>query len=345
MKDLRVYDRISEAVGSTPMVRLARALPDTACEVYAKLEFLNPMGSTKDRSARHFIEQALASGKLGTGGTVVEASSGNTAMGLAMMATLEGLRLKIIVRRETSPEKLSILRALGAELVLVDGDRPPGDPESFNRKAPRVADAIPGAWFPDQHNNRANNEAHYRTTGPEIWEQMEGHVDVLVAGIGTGGMLSGTARYLKEQNPELRVVAVDGEGSVFTEYFRTGRHGASKPYLLEGLGDDEIIACPEFELFDEMIQVKDRDAFLSARELARTEAMFAGGSSGAALWVTRQVAQTEPATSRIVTIFSDAGARYLSTIYDDVWMREKGFLNHAEQSPASLGSALRVGAR
>ncbi len=174
---------------------------------------------------------------------------------------------------------------------------------------------------------------------------MEGRVDVLVAGIGTGGTLSGTARYLKEQNPELRVVAVDGEGSVFSEYFRTGRHGASKPYLLEGLGDDEIIACPEFELFDDMLQVKDRDAFSCARELARTEAMFAGGSSGAALWATRQVARTEPATSRIVTIFSDAGARYLSTIYNDDWMREKGFLNREERSPASIGSARRVRAR
>jgi cystathionine beta-synthase len=324
--NLRVYDKISDAVGWTPMVRLARAVPDTACEVYAKLEFLNPMGSTKDRIARHFIEQALSSGKLGVGGTVVEASSGNTAMGLAMMGILEGVRVEIVVRKETSREKLAILRALGARLILVDGDLPPDDPESFNRKAPIVADTIPDAWFPDQHNNRANNEAHYRTTGPEIWEQMEGRVDVLIAGIGTGGTLSGSARYLKERNPALRVVAVDGEGSVFTEYFGTGSHGESTPQLLEGLGDGEIIDCPEFDLFDEMLQVRDRDAFLCARELARTEAMFSGGSSGAALWAVRQIARTAPESTRIVTIFSDAGARYLSTIYDDDGMRDRGFV-------------------
>lgn len=324
--ELRVYDKISDAIGWTPMVRLSRALPDTGCDVYAKLEFLNPMGSTKDRIARHFIQQALTSMKLEAGGTVVEASSGNTAMGLAMMGILEDVCVEIVVRKETSPEKLACLRALGAKLILVDGDRSPDDPESFNRKAAIVADATPGAWFPDQHNNRANNDAHYSTTGPEIWEQMEGRVDVLVAGIGTGGTLSGTARYLKERNPALRVVAVDGEGSVFTEYFRTGSHGASRPQLLEGLGDDEIIGCPDFDVFDDMIQVSDRDAFVCARELARTEAMFAGGSSGAALSAVRQVVRTAPESSRIVTIFSDAGARYLSTIYDDDWMRNKGFI-------------------
>lgn len=327
MNELRVYDRISEAVGHTPLVRLSRAVPNVACEVFAKLEFLNPMGSTKDRIARHFVEQALANGCLPPGGTVVEASSGNTAMGLAMMSCLEGLRCKIVVRRGTSPEKLASLRALGAELVLVEDDLPPEDPESFNRKAGLMAETIPGAWFPDQHNNRLNNDAHYRTTGPEIWEQMEGRIDVLVAGIGTGGTLSGTARYLKERNPKLHVVAVDGEGSVFTEYFHTGAHGEPSPYLLEGLGDEEIIDCPEFELFDDMLQVSDRDAFLTARELARSEAMFAGGSSGAAVWAVRRVACQAPAGSRIVTILSDAGTRYLSTIFNDEWMREEGFLD------------------
>lgn len=326
MNELRVYDRISDAVGRTPLVRLARAVPNVDCEVFAKLEFLNPMGSTKDRIARHFIEQALECGRLECGGTVVEASSGNTAMGLAMMSALEGLRCKIVVRRGTSPEKLASLRALGAELVLVEDDLPPEDPESFNRKAALLAKDIPGAWFPDQHNNRQNNDAHYRTTGPEIWEQMEGRIDVLVAGIGTGGTLSGTARYLKERNPTLHVVAVDGEGSVFTEYFHTGSHGEPRSYLLEGLGDEEIIDCPEFELFDDMFQVSDRDAFLTARELARTEAMFAGGSSGAAVWAVRHVARTSHHGARIVTVLSDAGTRYLSTIYNDEWMREKGFL-------------------
>lgn len=207
-------------------MRLRRAVPGFDGEVWAKLEFLNPMGSVKDRIARYMVERALADGRLAPGGTIVEASSGNTAMGLAMMAIERGLRCVLVVRRQTSPEKLAALRALGVELVLVDGDLPPEDPESYNRKAREVAASIPGAFFPDQHNNRENNRAHYETTGPEIWRQMEGRIDWFVAGIGTGGTVSGVARYLKEQDPRVRVLAVDIEGSVFTEHFRTGRHGA-----------------------------------------------------------------------------------------------------------------------
>jgi cystathionine beta-synthase len=330
VNDLRVYDRISEAVGWTPLVRLHRAVAGSGCEIFAKIEFLNPMGSIKDRIARYLVEQAIAEGSLGPDGVIVEASSGNTAMGLAMMATLQDLRCKAVVRRQTSKEKLDCLRALGVELVLVDGTLPPEHPESYNRKARQLVAETPGAFFPDQHNNRANNEAHYRDTGPEIWQQMEGRIDVLVAGIGTGGTISGVARYLKERDPGVRVVAVDVEGSVFTEYFRTGSHASPSSYLLEGLGDEEIIDCPEFELIDEMLQISDREAFLAARELARTEAILAGGSSGAALWGVRRVAATLDHPARIVTIFPDSGARYLSTIYNDEWMREHGFLESGE---------------
>lgn len=327
MNELRVYDRIADAVGWTPVVRLGPSVRGLGAEVFAKLEYLNPMGSVKDRVARHLVRTALRDGRLAPGGVVVEASSGNTAMGLAMMAILEGVRLTAVVRRETSKEKLDALRALGVELVLVDGSLPPDHPESYNRKARFLAAELEGAFFPDQHNNRANNEAHYLGTGPEIWRQLEGRIDALVAGIGTGGTVSGVARYLKEQDSSVYVVAVDVEGSVFTEYFRTGERGTPGRYLVEGLGDEEVIDCPEFELFDDMLQVTDRDAFLTARELARTEAMFAGGSSGAAVWAVRQVACSAPPGARIVTILSDAGTRYLSTIYDDAWMREKGFLS------------------
>jgi cystathionine beta-synthase len=325
----RVCERLSEAVGETPLVRLTRAVPGFSGEVFAKLEFMNPMGSVKDRIARHMVERALATGRLRPGDTVIEASSGNTAMGLAMMAIERGLRCVMVVRRQTSREKLAALAALGVELVLVDGDLPPEDPESYNRKARQLAAEIPRAFFPDQHNDRANNEAHYATTGPEIWRQMDGKIDVFVCGIGTGGTISGVARYLKERDPAVRVVAIDVVGSVFTDHFKTGRHGEPSRYFVEGLGDEEVISCPEFELFDDMLQVSDREAFLAARDLARSEAIFAGGSSGAALWGVREVVRAlagDRARSRIVTLFADSGSRYLSTIYDDAWMRRHGFL-------------------
>jgi len=257
---------------------------------------------------------------------VVENSSGNTAMGLAMMSVLHDLRCTMVVRRQTSKEKLDCLRAMGIKLVLVDGDLPPEDPESYNRKAREIVASTPGVYFPDQHNNRENSEAHYLSTGPEIWQQMDGRIDYLVAGIGTGGTICGVARYLKEQDPSIKVVAVDPEGSVFYDHFHSGHHGAPAPYLIEGLGDEEIIACPDFDLIDDMYRVSDRQAFRAARGLARREAILAGGSSGAALWGVRKLAATLDRPARIVTIFPDSGTRYLSTIFNDQWMKERGFL-------------------
>ena len=327
MDDLRVCDDISEAVGWTPLLRLQRCMQEFDCEAFAKLEFLNPVGSVKDRLARFLVDQAMQAGELNVGDTIVEASSGNTAMALGMMATLRGLQCKIVVRKQTSPEKLDCLRAIGVDLVLVDGDLPPDHPESYNRKAVELAESSPGVWFPDQHNNRLNNEAHYRTTGPEIWKQMGGKIDILVAGIGTGGTISGVARYLKEQDPAIRVVAVDVVGSVFSEYFRSGKHGEPTGYMLEGLGDEEIIDCPEFELIDDMVQVEDGVAFRACRELLRSEAVMAGGSSGAAYWGIREVAASVKPGTRIVTVFPDSGTRYLKTLYNDDWMRKHGFLD------------------
>ncbi len=326
MKDLHVYERISDAVGWTPMVKLSRSVEGFAGEVFAKIEYLNPMGSVKDRIARFMIEQSLREGKLRPGDVIIENSSGNTAMGLAMMAILNGLTCRMVVRRQTSKEKLDCLRAMGVELVLVDGDLPPEDPESYNQKARRLAAETPGAHYPDQHNNRINNEAHYRTTGPEIWQQMDGRIDYLVAGIGTGGTICGVARYLKEQDPKIRVIAIDPVGSVFYDFFKTGKPGTPRPCLLEGLGDEEVIGCPEFELIDDMFRVTDREAFLAARELARQEAILARGSSGAALWGVRKLAGQLDRPARIVTLFPDSGNRYLSTIYNDDWMIRHGLL-------------------
>jgi cystathionine beta-synthase len=330
MSGLRVYDHISEAVGWTPMVRLRRTLAGFAGEVFAKIEFMNPMGSAKDRIARFMIEKARSEGTLRPGDVIVENSSGNTAMGLAMMAVREGLGCRMVVRRQTSKEKLDCLRAMGVDLVLVDGTLPPEDPESYNQKAKQVVAETPRAYFTDQHNNRANNEAHYRTTGPEIWRQMDGRIDYLVAGIGTGGTICGVARYLKERDAGIKVIAVDPVGSVFYDYFKTGRPGEPKPSLLEGLGDEEIIGCPEFELLDDMFQVTDREAFLAARELARMEGILAGGSSGAALWGVRKLAGRLDREARIVTVFPDSGSRYMSTIYNDDWMRRRAFLDGIE---------------
>jgi len=295
-------------------------------EVFAKIEYLNPMGSVKDRIARHMITRALESGRLKRGGTVIENSSGNTAMGLAMMAALEDLHCTMVVRRQTSPVKLDGLRAMGVELVLVDGDLPPEDPESYNKKAKRLAADSPGAFFPDQHNNRENSEAHYETTGPEIWSQMEGRIDYFVAGIGTGGTICGVSRYLKEQDPSIQVIAVDPQGSVFYDHFHHSRLVRPGSYLMEGLGDEEIIGCPEFELIDDMYRVSDREAFLACRDLAMNDAIFGGGSSGAALWAVRKLAGSVEAPARIVTLFPDSGFRYLGTIYNDDWMKARGFL-------------------
>jgi cystathionine beta-synthase len=307
------------------MLRLGPSAPP-GFEVLAKLELLNPMGSVKDRIARHMVEEALAKGRIGTTAVIIESSSGNTAMGLAMMAIQHGLGCRMVVRKQTSKEKLDCLRALGVDLVLVDGALPPEHPDSYNQTAKRLAAETPGAFFPDQHNNRSNNEAHYLSTGPEIWEQAEGRIDYFVAGIGTGGTICGVARFLKQQDPSIKVIAVDPEGSVFYDHFHSGRLTRPGRYLLEGLGDEEIIGCPEFELLDDMYRVSDRDAFLATRRLARTEAVFAGGSSGAALWAVCELASRIEPPARIVTLFPDSGSRYLSTIYNDDWMRAKGFL-------------------
>mgnify|MGYP005805433761 FL=1 len=320
---------VLEAIGNTPLVQLRRVVENLPVEAFAKLEFLNPMGSSKDRIAKHMIEAAERDGRLKPGGLIIENSSGNTAMGLALMAIQKGYRLKVVVRDTISQEKLNQLLALGAQVHKVDTSLPPEHPDSYNNITPRLARETPGCFFPDQHGNRENNAAHYQGTGPEIWEQMEGRIDYLVAGAGTGGTIGGVGRYLKEKDPKIKIVAVDPVGSVFTPHFRGEKNPKAGPYRIEGLGDEFLIPTMEFELIDEMYQVSDHDAFQQARRLVREEGVLGGGSSGAALWAVLQVAKNLPALgrpARIVTVFPDGAGRYLSSIFNDTWLAERGLL-------------------
>jgi len=311
---------VLDCIGDTPLVRLNRMFPGHPAEVYAKLEFMNPSGSIKDRLARFMIDQAEKDGRIKPGDLIIENSSGNTAMALATVALQRGYRLKVVVRDRSSREKLEQLRAMGAEVLIVDSTLPPEHPDSYNRITPRLAAETPGCYFPDQHGNRENNEAHYRSTGPEIWRQMGGRIDYVVAGVGTGGTLGGVARFLKEQDPRVKVIAVDGQGSVFTEYFRTGVKGESSDYLVEGIGDEMILATMDFDLIDEMLQVADRDAFGCARALVRTEGVLAGVSSGAAVWAVGELLKRVDGPARIVTIFPDGAARYLTKMFNREWL-------------------------
>jgi len=325
-RNKRIYRSILELIGQTPLVRLNKISEGLKAEIYAKLEFFNPTGSIKDRTAYYMIKKALSAGKTKPGEIIIESSSGNMALGLALVAIQEGFRLKVVVRDRLSREKLDMLEALGVEIIKVNSTLPPESPDSYNNLTPRLAAEIPNCYFPDQHNNRENNEAHYLTTGPEIWEQMEGQIDYFVAGIGTGGTIGGAGQFLKEKDPRIKVIAVDPRGSVFHDYFYTGKRTQPAPYLLEGLGDEFIIGCADFSVIDEVIQVTDREAFLTCRELVRKEGILAGGSSGAALWASLKIAREIDKPVRIITIFPDSAFRYLSTIFNDDWMKEKAFI-------------------
>ena len=263
--DKRVYDNVLEAVGNTPLVRLNKITDGIKSEIFAKLEFLNPMGSIKDRIAKYMIEEAEKDGRIKKGQLIIENSSGNTALGLALVAVHKGYQLKVIVRDSLSKEKLDQLHALGVDLHKVDSTLPPGSPDSYNNITPRIVAQTPNCYFPDQHNNRENNEAHYKTIGPEIWEQMEGRIDYFVAGIGTGGTIGGVAQYLKEKDPHIKVIAIDPAGSVFYDYFHTGKIGEPSPYLIEGLGDEFLIGCADFSNIDDMYRVTDKEALIYNR--------------------------------------------------------------------------------
>ncbi len=310
-----VCSNLLESIGNTPLVKLNFVTQGLKANIYAKLEFMNPGGSVKDRIAKYMVEKAEKEGRLKPGYTIIENSSGNTAIGLAMVAIQKGYQCKIVIRDSTSPEKIRMLQHLGAETILVDASLPPEDKFSYNNYAQYLAERTPNSVYIDQHNNLDNNEAHYMTTGPEIWKQTDGKIDYLVCGIGTGGTLFGAGRYLKEQNPQIKLIGIDPVGSVFYEYFKNKMKIRPSRYKLEGLGDEFILKTIEFELLDDMYQIDDATAFEYSRKLAKQEGIIAGGSSGANLYGAVRLAEEIDLPVNIVTIFPDSGFRYMSSIF------------------------------
>lgn len=323
---------ILETVGKTPLIQLQRVAAHLPCPVFAKTEAFNPGHSAKDRIALHIIEHAERNGLLREGGTLVDATSGNTGFSLAMAAAVKGYRCVLTVTDKASDDKLNCLRALGAEVILCSASLRPDDPGSYYRMAERLAKEIDGAFYVNQNFNRANMEAHYLSTGPEIWEQTEGRVTWLIASASTGGTISGTAKYLKEMNPAVKIIGVDAFGSVLKKYHETGVYDEAEiyPYRIEGTGKNIIPANMEFSLIDRFVKVSDRDAALKARDLARKEGILAGYSSGAGLHCLDEIADQLGPDDVVVLILSDHGSKYVSKIFNDAWMVKQKFMTEAE---------------
>jgi cystathionine beta-synthase len=325
----RWVDDITQAVGNTPLVKIRNLTADRGIKatVLAKVESFNPTGSVKDRMALFMLNEAARSGALKPGGTIIEATSGNTGAAVAMFAAAFGYQAILTIPDKMSQEKIDTLKAFGAEVHVCPTAVAPDDPRSYYEVAKTIASQRTSAFLLNQYHNPDNIRAHYEMTGPEIWEQTGGRIDVLVAGVGTGGTMSGTARYLKERNPKIEVVAVDVEGSVFYGYFTNGQLPEAHPYLVEGIGDDMLCQALDFSVIDRMYRVDDKTSFLMARELVRHEGIFAGGSSGAAMHAALTHAKGLDASKTLVVILPDGGAKYVTKLYNDDWMRRQGFLS------------------
>jgi cystathionine beta-synthase len=329
----RPYADIVQTIGWTPLVRLNKVTQGIRTPVYAKAEFFNPGGSVKDRIGIAMIEAAEREGKLKPGGLVVEATSGNTGVGLAIAAAVKGYRCAFTMPDKMSQEKARLLRAFGAEVIITPTAVPPDHPENYIMKGRAIAAEHPNAIFVDQHYNPVNPEVHYRTTGPEIWEQTSGRVTHFVCSPGTGGTVSGAGRYLKERNSRIRVIAGDPAGSIYTEYARTHRKSDGHPYKVEGIGGDKIPSSLHFDVIDEWVIVSDREAMVMARRLAREEGLLVGGSTGVNVMAALEIARRlDDPNALVVTILCDTGERYLSKLFSDEWLRENQLLESDRQT-------------
>jgi cystathionine beta-synthase len=343
--NLRVYDDILQVIGNTPLVRLKNIGKQLSCQLYAKIETFNPGGSVKDRIAINIIKEAEESGRLKPGGTVVEATSGNTGVGLAIVCAQRGYKSVFVMPDKMSQEKVQLLRAYGARVVITPTAVEPEDPRSYYSVAQRIVDQTRNAILANQYHNPENPSSHYQTTGPELWRQTGGMITDLIIGMGTGGTITGAGRYLKEKNPQIRIIGVDPVGSILLETWREGRvlpDVKASAYKVEGIGEDFIPSTLDLSIIDEVIRVGDKESFYWTRRLVKEEGIFCGGSSGTALAAALRYAQNLPAERLVVVLLPDSGSRYLSKVYDDKWMRENGFLDSDwSETPLNVVMAAR----
>lgn len=333
---MQVYHNILQTIGNTPMVQLNAITKELPCRVYAKIETTNPGNSIKDRMALKMIEDAEASGALKPGGVIIEGTSGNTGMGLAIAAVVKGYRCIFTTTDKQSKEKVDALKAFGAEVIVCPTDVSPDDPRSYYSVSSRLASEIPNSWKPNQYNNLSNSLAHYEQTGPEIWKQLDGSITHLVVGVGTGGTICGAGKFLKEKNPQIQVLGIDTYGSVFKKYKETGIFDTNEvyPYITEEIGEDFLPANVDFSIIDHFEKVSDKDAAVMTRRIPREEGIFAGNSAGAALAGIVQMKSRFKKGDVVVVIFHDHGTRYLGKMFNEQWMQDRGFITPQKMQTA-----------
>ena len=324
---MKYCNNILETIGNTPLIKLNKITDEIEATVLAKVEYFNPGNSVKDRMALKMVEDAENDGRLKPDGTIVEGTSGNTGMGLALVAIVKGYKLICVTTDKQSKEKIDVLKAVGAEVIICPADVEPDDPKSYYSTAKRIGDETENSWYVNQYNNLSNREAHYLSTGPEIWKQTDGKITHFVVGVGTGGTISGVAKYLKEKNNKIKVWGIDTYGSVFKKYHETGVFDKNEiyPYITEGIGEDIIPENVDFDLIDKFEKVTDEDAAIYTRKLAKEEGIFAGNSCGAAIKGLLQLKENFSKNDVVVVLLHDSGSRYIGKIYNDNWMKEKGF--------------------